>query len=82
MKILLKNSQPIVFRPRRLTYCDTEKLRTILDDLLKSGIIRPSKSPYASPIVLVKKKNGELRLCVDFRELNKIMIKDKIFRHH
>lgn len=51
-------------------------MRIILDDLLKAGIIRPSKLPYASPIILVQKKNGELRLCVDFRELNKITVKD------
>jgi len=47
-----------------------------LDDLLKENIIRPSNSPYASPIVLVHKKNGELLLCIDYRELNKITIKD------
>ena len=76
MKISLKNDQPITFRPRRLAYSDTQKLRIILDDLLQSDTIRPSKSPYASPIVLVRKKNGKLRLCVDFRELNKITVKD------
>lgn len=72
MKILLKNDQPITFRPRRLAYADREKLQVILDDLLETNIIRLSSSPYASPIVLVRKKNGELRLCVDFRELNKV----------
>lgn len=76
MKISLKNEQPITFRSRQLTYADKEKLQVILDDLLEAGTIRPSNSPYASPIVLVRKKTGELRLCVDFRELNKITVKD------
>lgn len=76
MTIALKHDQPISYRPRRLAFADKEKLRKILDDLLKNNIIRPSNSPYASPIVLVHKKNGELRLCIDYRELNKITIKD------
>lgn len=76
MKISLKGERLIAFRPRRITRSDEEKLRIILDDLLQSDIIRPNKSPYASPIVLVRKKNGELRLCVDYREINKITEKD------
>lgn len=47
-----------------------------MDDLLSKGIIRPSESEYASPIVIVKKKTGELRLCADYRNLNKITLKD------
>lgn len=45
--------------------------------MLDEGIIQASCSPYASPIVLVKKKDGSWRLCVDFRGLNKQTIKDK-----
>ncbi|XP_076546690.1 uncharacterized protein LOC143305763 [Osmia lignaria lignaria] len=74
--IALKTEQPVSFRPRRLAFADKEKLRIILDDLLKQGIIRLSNSPYASPIVMVRKKNGEIRLCVDFREINKLTIRD------
>jgi len=48
----------------------------ILDEYLSEGIIRPIESEYASPIVLVKKKSGDLRLCVDYRKLNKTMVKD------
>ncbi|KAL4092127.1 hypothetical protein QTP88_026686 [Uroleucon formosanum] len=76
MKIILKHDQPISYRARRISYSDRERLKTIIDDLLKGGIIRPSRSPYNSPILLVRKKTGDLRLCVDYRELNKITVKD------
>ncbi|CAK9829692.1 Retrovirus-related Pol polyprotein from transposon 17.6 [Anthophora retusa] len=74
--ISLKKDQPVIFRPRRLAFTDKEKLRTILDDLLREGVIKPSNSPYASPIVLTRKKNGEIRLCIDYREINKNTIRD------
>jgi len=76
MKIVLKHEQPISFRPRRLSYSEQGSLRNIIDELLSENIIRPSNSPYSSPIVLVKKKNNCYRLCVDYRELNKITVKD------
>jgi hypothetical protein len=76
MKIVLKHEQPISFRPRRLSYSEQSSLRNIIDELLTENIIRPSNSPYSSPIVLVKKKSKGFRLCVDYRELNKIIVKD------
>ena len=47
-----------------------------MDAWLKAGIIRPTKSPYASQVVIVRKKTGEIRLCVDFHKLNAISIRD------
>lgn len=45
--------------------------------MLKEGVIRPSKSPWSSPIVIVQKKNGKhRRLCIDYRKLNKVTRKD------
>ena len=47
-----------------------------LDTWLCQGIIRPSKSPYASQVVIVHKKSGEICLCIDYWKLNSIMVKD------
>jgi len=74
MTICLKQS--ISFRARRLGHADKLKLAIILDDLTKEGIIRESVSSYASLIVLIRKKDGNLRLCINYREINKISIKD------
>lgn len=48
----------------------------MMQELLEQGIIRPSNSPFAAPLVLVKKKDGGWRMCVDYRNLNKAMVKD------
>ena len=52
------------------------EVRKCLDNWLKQGIIRLSKSPYASQVVIVCKKTGKIHLCVDFRKLNAISIRD------
>ena len=53
-----------------------EEVRQHTEGLLAAGVIRSSKSPYSSNVVLVRKKNEKLRLCVDYRQLNDITVKD------
>ncbi|XP_069361223.1 uncharacterized protein [Maniola hyperantus] len=77
MQIRLKDDVPVCYRPYRLSYTERQKVKDMIDDLQKNGIIRESESEYSSPIIVVPKKNGELRLCVDFRALNKKTHKDK-----
>ncbi|CAH2216071.1 jg26524, partial [Pararge aegeria aegeria] len=77
MKIDLADNKPIIYRPYRLSHHEREQVRETIDELLLNDIIQESKSDYASPILMVKKKTGEQRLCVDFRALNNKTIKDR-----
>lgn len=75
--IRLSDPRPFRERSRRLAPADIEDARKHLQDLLAAGIIRESRSPYASPIVVVWKKNGCIRMCVDYRTLNNRTIPDQ-----
>ena len=61
----------------RMSPAELEELQRQLTDLLDRGLIRPSTSPYASPIIFVKKKDGSFRLCVDYRALNNMTVKNR-----
>ncbi|CAF1349799.1 unnamed protein product, partial [Rotaria sordida] len=80
--IVLKNAidtgthRPIHTPPYRKSNKDQETLRKETDKLLKNAIIEHSTSPWSSPVVLVKKKDGTTRFCVDYRRLNQITTKD------
>ena len=70
------DAPPIRQYPRRLPYAFREEVRSQVTDMLQKGVIQPSSSPWASPIVLVKKKDGSYRFCVDYRKLNAVTKKD------
>lgn len=76
MTIDLEDSDPVVYRPYRMSHSERTLVREMVQDMIECGIARESSSPYASPIVLVKKKTGEKRLCVDYRALNRKTKKD------
>jgi len=67
-----------VFGPiYNLSELELKVLKSYVNDKLKMGIIRPSTSPFGSPVLFVKKADGSLRLCVDYRALNKITVKNR-----
>jgi hypothetical protein len=72
-----KGHGPVSVKPYRYPFHQKTEIEEQVKDMLGRGIIRPSNSPYSSPVLLVKKKEGTWRMCVDYRELNKITVKDK-----
>ena len=75
-QIILNNTTPFKQRHRRIPPGVYTEVKQHLKQLLDSNIIRKSKSPWTSNIVLVRKKDKSLRLCVDFRQLSKRTIND------
>ena len=69
-------AKPIRQPLRRVPYHMQKEMDEQIDNMLKKDVITPSKSPWASGIVLVKKKDGSKRFCVDYRRLNEVTIKD------
>ncbi|GFT62908.1 retrovirus-related Pol polyprotein from transposon 297 [Trichonephila clavipes] len=77
IRIILKDEEPVCQPPRRLAFTERQEVNKQIKEWLNEGIIRPSSSEYASPIVMVKKKDGSSRMCIDYRKLNQKLVKDK-----
>ncbi|KAL1270863.1 hypothetical protein QQF64_029879 [Cirrhinus molitorella] len=75
-RIKLSDETPFKHCARPIHPQDVDAVRKHLKELLAAGVIRESESPFASPIVVVKKKDNSVRLCIDFRKLNSQTIKD------
>lgn len=75
--IRMTDAKPFRERSRRLAPADIDDVRQHLQELLKAGIIKESRSQYASPIVIARKKTGRIRMCVDYRTLNRRTIPDQ-----
>jgi hypothetical protein len=74
---LVPGSQPISVAPYNMSPLELRELKTHLEELLQKHFIRPSVSPWGAPVLLVKKKDGTMRLCIDYRQLNKVTIKNR-----
>lgn len=74
--IILSDEVPVYQRPRRLAPREKVAVDRQVEEWLSEGIIRHSCSDYASPVVLVAKKDGTLRFCIDYRALNKKIVRD------
>ena len=72
LKIDTGNAPPQRQRVRRIPVAARQEVATLLKSMQKAAVIQPSNSPWASPVVLVKKKDGSLRFCVDYRKLNSV----------
>jgi hypothetical protein len=70
------NSLPITSRPCRISQFERRIISEKVNEMLKSGVVQPSNSPWSSPVVLVKKKSGEYTFCIDYRRLNAVSKRD------
>jgi hypothetical protein len=74
---LLPGTAPIAKRPYRMGVNELEELKKQIKELQEKGFIRPSSSPWGTPVIFVDKKDGTQRMCVDYRSLNEVTIKNK-----
>ena len=74
---LEEETQAIITTPYRHPKRYKDEIEKTIKELLELGYIRPSSSPFASSVVIVKNKDGTLRMCIDYRALNKNTIKNR-----
>src|SRR3954465_11474992 len=74
---IVPGTAPIYKTYYRMPSTELVQLKKQLGELLQKGYIRPSTSPWGSPVLFVKNKDGTLRMCVGYRPLNEVTIKNK-----
>ncbi|UYV80142.1 K02A2.6-like, partial [Cordylochernes scorpioides] len=75
-RIDTENAKPIKHKPYRVSPKERDIIKEQIQDMLQEGVIRASSSPWAFPVILVRKRDGNWRFCVDYRKLNSITVKD------
>ncbi|GFT18374.1 retrovirus-related Pol polyprotein from transposon 412 [Trichonephila clavipes] len=75
-RIDTREHPPTKQHPRQLLFAKQKEVLKLIKDMKDNDVFEPSSSPWASPIVLVKKKDGSTRFCVDYRRLNDVTKKD------
>jgi hypothetical protein len=74
---LMPGAWPVAKSPYRMSSDELDELKKQLKKLLEQGFVRPSASPWGSPVLFVEKKDGTKRMCIDYRTLNSMTIKNK-----
>ncbi|MCO5586273.1 hypothetical protein L7F22_040212 [Adiantum nelumboides] len=74
---LIPGSSPPNKPPYRVSQAQQEEIMRQVNELVEKGMVRPSSSPFCSPVLLVQKKDGTYRMCIDYRALNRITIKNR-----
>ena len=73
----IRGAKPIACTPYKMSPSEVLELQNQLNQLLEQRFIKPGVSPWGTPVLFKKKKDGTFHLCIDFRGLNQCMIKNK-----
>ena len=70
------SAKPFKLQPYRVSQKEGEAMEAEIAQYLRLGLIRESTSPWASPVLMIRKPDGSIRFCIDYRRLNSVTIKD------